>query len=71
MQRRFTEHHAFKVGEYLIQIDTATAMIDRLTARIEDAMLPFQSARDALTTIPGGSRPGPASVPGRTSPSDE
>ena len=53
MQRRFTEHHAFMVGEYLIQIDTATAMIDRLTARIEDAMLPFQSARDALTTIPG------------------
>jgi len=53
LQGRFTEHHAFMVGEYLIQIDTATAMIDRLTARIEDAMLPFQSARDALTTIPG------------------
>lgn len=50
---RFTEHHAFMVGEYLTQIDTATGMIDRLTTRIEAAMEPFRSARDALTTIPG------------------
>ncbi len=50
---RFTEHHAFLVGEYLTQIDTATAFIDRLTARIEEAMEPFRPARDALTTIPG------------------
>ncbi|GAA1817288.1 IS110 family transposase [Agromyces neolithicus] len=50
---RFTEHHAFLVGEYLTQIDTATAMIDRLTARIEDQIAPFRSAREALITIPG------------------
>lgn len=50
---RFTGHHAFLVSEYLTQIDTHTAMIDRLTARIEDAMSPFQAARGALTTIPG------------------
>ncbi len=50
---RFTEHHAFLVGEYLTQIDTATGMIDRLTARIEDKISPFRAARDALTTIPG------------------
>ncbi len=50
---RFTEHHAFMVGEYLTQIDTATGMIDRLSERIEDAISPFRSARDALTTIPG------------------
>lgn len=50
---RFTEHHAFLVGEYLTQIDTATAMIDRLTERIEDQIAPFRSARDALITIPG------------------
>lgn len=50
---RFTEHRAFMVTQYLIQIDTATGMIDRLTARIEDAIVPFQAARDALTTIPG------------------
>lgn len=50
---RFTEHHAFMVGEYLTQIDTATGMIDRLSERIEDAISPFRSARDALITIPG------------------
>ena len=50
---RFTEHHAFMVGEYLIQIDTQTRMIDRLTARIDDAMAPFRPARDVLITIPG------------------
>jgi transposase len=53
LQGRFTGHHAFLVGEYLTQIDTATGMIDRLTARIEEAMEPFRPARDALTTIPG------------------
>ncbi|MEO7015839.1 MAG: IS110 family transposase [Leifsonia sp.] len=53
LQGRFTEHHAFMVGEYLKQIDTATEMINRLTERIEDAIDPFRSARDALTTIPG------------------
>ena len=53
LQGRFTEHHAFMVGEYLIQIDTQTGMIDRLTARIEDAMVPFRPARDVLITIPG------------------
>ncbi|SDG91420.1 IS110 family RNA-guided transposase [Microbacterium pygmaeum] len=53
LQGRFTEHHAFLVGEYLIQIDTQTGMIDRLTARVEDAMVPFRAARDVLITIPG------------------
>lgn len=53
LRGRFTEHHAFLVGEYLTQIDTATGMIDRLTTRIEDQIAPFRSARDALTTIPG------------------
>ncbi|SJM57390.1 Mobile element protein [Frigoribacterium sp. JB110] len=50
---RFTEHHAFLVGEYLTQIDTPIAFIDRLTVRIEDTMEWFRAARDALTTIPG------------------
>ncbi|WP_422933824.1 IS110 family transposase [Sinomonas sp. P47F7] len=53
LQGRFTDHHAFMVTEYLTQIDTATGMIDRLTARIEDAIAPFRLARQALTTIPG------------------
>lgn len=50
---RFTEHHAFMVTQYLIQIDMATAMIDRFTERIEDAMAPFRDVREALSTIPG------------------
>ncbi|MFD4422146.1 IS110 family transposase [Agromyces sp. NPDC058484] len=50
---RFTEHHAFMVHEHLNQIEQQQAMIDRLTERIEEAILPFQAARDVLVTIPG------------------
>ena len=50
---RFTEHHAFMVREYLTQIDAQTAMIDRLTERIEELIDPFRAARDLLVTIPG------------------
>jgi len=50
---RFTDHHAFMVRQHLNQIDTITAMIDALTARIEEAMAPFRLAREVLTTIPG------------------
>lgn len=50
---RFTEHHAFMVREYLTQIDAQTAMIDRLTERIEELIAPFRPARDVLVTIPG------------------
>lgn len=50
---RFTEHHAFLVREYLTQIDAQTAMIDRLTVRIEELIEPFRLARDVLVTIPG------------------
>lgn len=50
---RFTEHHAFMVRQYLTQIEQHDAMIDQLTARIEEAITPFRSARDVLVTIPG------------------
>ena len=50
---RFTEHHAFMVREHLTQIDAQTAMVDRLTERIEELIEPFRSARDVLVTIPG------------------
>lgn len=50
---RFTDHHAFMVREYLTQIDQHTAMIDRLTERIEELIEPFRAARDVLVTIPG------------------
>jgi Transposase and inactivated derivatives len=50
---RFSDHHAFMIGELLAQIDTEAGLIDRLNARIEAAIAPFRAARDALTTIPG------------------
>jgi hypothetical protein len=53
LQGRFTEHRAFLVGEYVIQIDTQTGMIDRLTARIEDAMVPFRGAAGRAGHDPG------------------
>ncbi len=50
---RFTDHHAFMIGEHLAAIDQMTGTIARIDARIEAAMAPFQHLRDALTTIPG------------------
>lgn len=52
-QGQFTEHHAFMVAQYLSQHDAHQAMIDTLTARIEDAIAPLHTAREALVTIPG------------------
>lgn len=50
---RFTDHHAFMIGEHLAAIDQMTGTIERIDARIEAAMAPFRDRRDALTTIPG------------------
>lgn len=50
---RFNEHHAFMAGLHLDQIDSHSRIIDALTARIEEAMEPFRTAREFLTTIPG------------------
>lgn len=50
---RFTGHHAFLVELHLQLIDQHTAAINTLTDRIEEAMVPFQAARDLICTIPG------------------
>lgn len=50
---RFTDHHAFMIGEHLAAIDQMTGRIGRIDTRIEAAMAPFRDRRDALTTIPG------------------
>lgn len=50
---RFNEHHAFMVRQYLDQLDTLQRLIDTLTERIEQLIVPFASARARLATIPG------------------
>ena len=52
---RFTDHHAFMVRLYLDRIDAHEADIARLDARIEEAIAPFQAARELLISIPGWS----------------
>lgn len=50
---RFNEHHAFLAQVHLELIDRHTAAINKLTARIEVMMKPFQGFRDPICTIPG------------------
>ena len=50
---RFKGHHAFMARLHLDQIDAQSRIIEALTARIEEAMAPFRTARDFLATIPG------------------
>jgi transposase len=50
---RFTAHHAFLVRAMLDRIDAATAMEDRLSIQIDQAMRPFRRHLDLITTIPG------------------
>lgn len=50
---RFSEHHAFLARMHLERIDALTGSMGKLTGRIEDAMAPFRTAREFLTTIPG------------------
>ncbi len=52
----FTAHHAFMARLFLDRIDAHTADIERLSARIDEAMEPFQAARELLCSIPGISR---------------
>lgn len=50
---RFTGHHAFLVDLHCTLLDQHTAAIDTLTRRIEEAMIPFQAARELISSIPG------------------
>lgn len=53
---RFHDHHRFMAALYLHRIDAHTADINDLSARIEEAMVPFLLAREILVSIPGFSR---------------
>jgi len=50
---RLSEHHAFLVRVQLDLIDQRARIVDELTARIEEEMVPFRAARDLMITIPG------------------
>jgi transposase len=49
----FTAHHAFMARLFCDRIDAHTADIQRLSARIEEAMEPFRAVRELLISIPG------------------
>jgi transposase len=53
---RFRQHHAFLTRLYLEQYDQLSGVISQLTARLEEAMTPFQPVLDLLDTIPGVNR---------------
>jgi len=50
---RFSEHHAFLARVHLDLIDRHTIAIEKITARIEVVMEPFQGFHDLICTIPG------------------
>jgi transposase len=59
LQGRFNDHHAFMVRLYLDRIDAHEADIARLDARIEQAITPFQPARDLPVSIRAGHKSSP------------
>jgi transposase len=50
---RFSAHHRYMTAMYLHRIDSHTADINDLSARIEESMEPFRLAREILISIPG------------------
>jgi transposase len=50
---RFSDHHAFLAGTMLDRIDTADAVIARLSEQIASEIAPFHAQLDRLDTIPG------------------
>jgi transposase len=56
LQGRVTEHHRFVLGMLMDQLRHLEDLIERYTARIEEAMAPFAAAEQRLMTIPGVGR---------------
>ena len=50
---RIRDHHRAPINMHLTRIDQLQALIGSVSARIDEVIAPFRSARDALTTIPG------------------
>jgi transposase len=56
LQGRVTDHHRFLLQALMDQLGQLEDLIDRYTARIEEAMRPFAEAEGRLITIPGVGR---------------
>jgi transposase len=56
LEGRFSDHHAFVVGEVLAKIDYLDEVIARLSEEIERAIAPFSREVELLKTIPGVDR---------------
>jgi transposase len=53
LEGRFDTEHALIVGQILAHIDFLDEAIDRLSAEIEEQIVPFARQRELLMTIPG------------------
>jgi transposase len=56
LQGRVTEHHRFQLRLLLDEVAALDGLIERLDARIGEAIAPFASAVERLRTIPGVDR---------------
>ena len=50
---RFSEHHAFLIGQALTELDNLEESMSALAARVEQHLVPFAQQIEQLTTIPG------------------
>lgn len=50
---RFSEHHAFLIGQALTELDNLEESMRALAARVEQHLVPFAQQIEQLTTIPG------------------
>jgi len=53
---RFRAHHAFMVSQHLSHLDYLDETIDTLSARVEEALRPFEAELTRLDSIPGVGR---------------
>jgi transposase len=66
LQGRFRGHHAFLIEQSLAKIDFLDETVERVTAAIDERLVPFEPMLAALDTIPGIDRIGAISIVAET-----
>jgi transposase len=66
LQGRFRGHHAFLIEQSLAKVDLLDETIERVTAAIDERLVPFEPMLTALDTIPGIDRIGAISIVAET-----